>query len=307
MTFRPKVLELYCGIGGCAAALGERAEVVAALDINPIALDVYRHNFDHPAEARNLDFVSAERLAAFNADIWWASPPCQPFTRRGRRLGLADPRAATLITLLRRLKTVKPRFFAMENVEGFQDSDAHELLLQTFHEGGYKHVREFLLCPSQLGVPNRRPRYYTVAGRESLGAESMPRRRLRTLRDLLQSSRPTPEDEIALRLTPEHLGKYRGAMHGVRLDDDRAVTQCFTSAYGRSHVRSGSFVITGPDAHELADGRRFSPREILRLLGFPPLFNLPPNLPTANAFRLVGNSLSLEPVRLVLSNIPGLS
>jgi tRNA G37 N-methylase Trm5 len=35
MTSGPRVLELFCGIGGCAAAVDGRARVVAAVDVNP--------------------------------------------------------------------------------------------------------------------------------------------------------------------------------------------------------------------------------------------------------------------------------
>jgi hypothetical protein len=47
--------------------------------------------------------------------------------------------------------------------------------------------------------------------------------------------------------------------------------------------------------------------EILRLLGFPPDFGLPPELSTQVAWRLVGNSLSVPAVRYVLSAIPELA
>jgi len=53
--------------------------------------------------------------------------------------------------------------------------------------------------------------------------------------------------------------------------------------------------------------RRFSPREILRLLGFPDSFHLPDNLPMRQAWRHVGNSLSVVAVRHVLSVIPALA
>ena len=42
------VLELFCGIGGVAAALGNRAQIVAAVDQNRRALSVYAANFAHP-------------------------------------------------------------------------------------------------------------------------------------------------------------------------------------------------------------------------------------------------------------------
>src|SRR5262249_37161809 len=69
--------------------------------------------------------------------------------------------------------------------------------------------------------------------------------------------------DIALRMPQEVLERYAGAIDLVDPDDPRAITSCFTAAYGRSTVRSGSYLRT-------ADGaRRFSPEELLRLLGFP--------------------------------------
>jgi hypothetical protein len=50
--------------------------------------------------------------------------------------------------------------------------------------------------------------------------------------------------------------------------------------------------------------RRFSPREILRLHGFADSFALPFGLSIKHLWPLVGNSLSLPPLRHALSFIP---
>jgi hypothetical protein len=94
------------------------------------------------------------------------------------------------------------------------------------------------------------------------------------------------------------LRQYRGALHIVDPTDPAAETHCFTAAYGRSIVHSGSYLQTPRGV------RSFSPREILRLLGFPSSFSLPTNLPLAKAWSLIGNSLSVPAVRHVLSCIP---
>jgi hypothetical protein len=66
-------------------------------------------------------------------------------------------------------------------------------------------------------------------------------------------------------------------------------------------VRSGSYLRTPTGL------RRFSPNEILRLLGFPETYSLPPDLPLQAAWHLVGNSLSVPAARHVLSAIPELA
>ena len=293
-----RVLELYCGVGGCASALdGSGADVVAAVDINRLALSVYAHNHPHPTLVKSIDSLSVARLESFEADLWWASPPCQPFTRRGRQKDLDDPRARTFTALLHKLAAVRPRCFAMENVVGFDTSEAREHLLRTLEKAGYSSLHETILCPSELGLPNRRPRYYAVASQRVLDPPPPPPHRPRALSELIVGGAGDPE----LMLDPELVRRYEGALHIVHRDDPEAVTLCFTSAYGRSHVRSGSFLAVQGGV------RRFSPHEILRLLGFPQDYGLPADLPRKNAWRLVGNSLSLEPVRHALAAIPGLA
>ncbi len=296
------VLELYCGIGGCAAALGDAADVTAAVDVNRLALGVYGYNFPHRRVPALVESIAVDRLRPWGADLWWMSPPCQPFTRRGRRRDVDDPRAETLLALLRLVAEVRPRYVAFENVPGFSGSRGHRRLLETLDRAGYRSFRECLLCPTELGVPNRRRRYYLVAARGRL--EPFPRQRRRvtvaTRNGLLArylDAEPAPE----LAVEPGLVERYRGALHVVRGDDPGAVTACFTSAYGRSPVKSGSYLATRSGV------RRFSPAEILRLLGFPAGYRLPPDLPLGNAWRLVGDSLSIVAVRQVLAAVPELA
>ncbi|HZN36854.1 MAG TPA: DNA cytosine methyltransferase, partial [Pirellulaceae bacterium] len=97
-----KILELYCGIGGLAEAVGDAATIAAAVDINRAALDVYSSNFSHPAHCRTIESLPAEFYESAAAELWWFSPPCQPFTRRGRKRDLDDPRCASLVSVVRR-------------------------------------------------------------------------------------------------------------------------------------------------------------------------------------------------------------
>lgn len=301
MTEPLRALELYCGIGGFAAATtgSSRWQVVGAVDINTLALAVYRLNFPHRTSTKSLESLPTSQLEAFAADLWWASPPCQPFTRRGRRRDLEDPRAKTFLALLEKLREVRPRYFAMENVVGFESSQAHDRLSQVLEKSGYSSFLEWSLCPSDFGIPNRRPRYYAFASLEPIAEPPGPKAKQRTLAQLLSRvDGPSVAELPQLIVDPRVLKDYRGAVHVVDRRDPAAETRCFTSAYGRSHVRSGSVLATSDGA------RRFSPREILTLLGFADDFALPEDMPLKNAWRLVGNSLSLEPVRHVLSTIP---
>ena len=109
------------------------------------------------------------------------------------------------------------------------------------------------------------------------------------------------EPSIELRVDPEMVRKFRHALDVVDPMDTMAVAACFTAAYGHSPIRSGSYLQTPSGL------RRFSPAEILRLLGFPANYTLPADLPLVNGWRLAGNSLSVYAVRYILSAIPELA
>ncbi len=291
-----RVLELYCGIGGCAAALEGAADVVLAVDTSRRALAVYARNFAHPAAARSLEGMPASEFQRLAADLWWMSPPCQPYTSRGLRRDLDDPRAASFLVLLERLAEVRPPYLALENVPAFADSRACARLLDVLARCGYE-ARTLLLCPSELGMANLRQRFYLVAGLGPLLPwPALPGGARLRIADFLDP-RPSP----SLWLAPDIARRYEHALDRVDPADPLARTSCFTASYGRAIVRSGSYLITPRGL------RRFSPDEILRLLGFPSWYTLPPDLSHDHAWPLLGNSLSVPAVRHVLAAILALA
>jgi site-specific DNA-cytosine methylase len=91
------------------------------------------------------------------------SPPCQPYTRQHPATE-NDPRSNALLHLIKSITRLKnpPRYLALENVIGFEESPACKTLLDTLEGMGY-NFRQFALSPTQFGVPNERPRYYLLA------------------------------------------------------------------------------------------------------------------------------------------------
>lgn len=275
------VLELYAGIGGVAAA---GAPVVAAIDHDESAHATYRANFDHPAHRLNLVSVKAERLAAFGADVWWLSPPCQPFTVRGAKRDVHDRRCESLLHLLTVLPVVRPRVVFVENVPGFEGSIAHAKLRHAL--SGYA-ITEGIWCPTGLGVPMERRRFYLVAVRGPAVELVMEPVRTSRLADHLD---PVPDP--AMQLGEDLLARFGDALHVVDADDPDAVAVCFTGAYGHSPVYAGSYLRREGVLY------RFSPAEIARLMGFPEGFALPDDL--RRATKLLGNALSVDVVRWLL-------
>lgn len=273
-----KVLELYAGIGGVAAT---GADVVAAIDHDPYAHAVYTRNFSHPALRLNLVSVKPDRLAAFHADVWWLSPPCQPFTIRGARRDVDDRRCESLLHLLTVIPKVRPRRLIVENVPGFEGSVAHARLRSTLSD--YR-IEEVEWCPSLFGVPVQRRRFFLLASLDpfSLPEPSGERRPLAAYLD--PSGAPLPAA----------LDRFRDAMHVVDADDPAAEAVCFTGAYGHSPVYAGSYLRQGGDV------RLFTPREIARLHGFPEGFALHED--PRRATKQLGNCVSVDVARALLAS-----
>lgn len=288
-----RVLELYCGIGGFAQAAGQKAKIVAAIDQSEPALAVYRLNHpETPVLCRNIEAIGPEFIRSFDADMWWLSPPCQPFTVRGNKRDILDLRAASFLNLIRILPEAPPRHVGMENVAGFLTSQTRKLFLNALSVSGFQ-VRERLMCPTELGIPSRRPRYYLIASREELLDGDSPRVTRYPLTHFLDKD-PLPH----LNVPQNVLNRFQKGMNIIDPTDATAYTTCFTSSYGKALMHSGSYL-------QCQNGVRFfSPDEIIRLLGFPKEFKWPPELSLRKRWHLAGNSISVFVLREVLHHLP---
>ncbi|XP_025895187.1 tRNA (cytosine(38)-C(5))-methyltransferase isoform X1 [Nothoprocta perdicaria] len=163
-----RVLELYSGIGGMHQALKDScvsAEVVAAVDVNTLANEVYKHNFPStPLWAKTIEGITLKEFDRLSFDMILMSPPCQPFTRIGLQGDVSDPRTKSFLYILDILPRLQklPKYILLENVKGFESSSARHELLQTLQTCGFKY-QEFLLSPTCLGIPNSRLRYFLIA------------------------------------------------------------------------------------------------------------------------------------------------
>lgn len=295
-----KCLELFAGIGGFAASFPS-LKIVRSVDIDASAARVHQANFKHPFDVREIAALSVEWFHAQDADAWWLSPPCTPFTRRGSFQDLNDTRSQALLHLIDIVCELKPAIVGIENVVGFEESQVFQTLRAKWSREGYR-VETCNFCPTQIGWPNRRPRIYALASLD-------PLIRLNRFHDY-ETMRPMNEvllenfeltvdepDRDLVWLKEAEANQYRTAIDKVDPSDPTAATACFTSSYGKSVIRSGSYLRVGNRF------RRFVPREVARLLGFSDEFVLPSDLDMRTLWRLLGNSLSLIAVKHVFRDV----
>lgn len=281
-----RMLEWFSGLGGAGASLRPEDEVVAGIDHDQAAEQVYQSWWPHPTLRRNISSLKARAVPA--ADLWWMSPPCQPYTIRGNQKDLEDRRSAAFLRVLELLDELQPERVALENVPWFAGSQAHQLLADWLDAKGYDRW-EGELCPTAAGVPMVRRRFFLAASR--VGAVQEPEFTPET-RPLAAFLDPVPAEDTAI--ADDVLARFADALHLVDADDSAAIAACFTGAYGLSPVYAGSYLRQGDHL------RLFSPDEVVRLLGFPAHCRLPDEISRKKRYKLAGNSVSVHCARAVI-------
>jgi site-specific DNA-cytosine methylase len=145
-------------------------------------------------------------------------------------------------------------------------------------------------CPSALGLPVVRRRFYALASREPLALPDPPRLH-RPIGSHLGDDRPE------LRVPDEIVARFGDAFHRVDPADPQAEAACFTRAYGKSPVYAGSYLVRPGGV------RYFAPEEIARLHGHRAGFSFA-DLTVSEAWKRVGNGLSVDVVRWLLEALP---
>ncbi|EYC40296.1 hypothetical protein Y032_0620g738 [Ancylostoma ceylanicum] len=248
------------------------------------------------------------------------SPPCQPFTKKGLRKGIDDHRCDSLMMLMEKLKEMKnrPSFILLENVVGFEESSAHDAVIDTLHDLNYG-TKECILSPLQFGVPNSRPRYYLIAStrfpvrdtaEEISGCfpqESSAERE--HISSFVDASLHTP----SLFLDKDVIQRYGRALDVIIPSSTRSA--CFTKSYGSYISGCGSYFCDRPDfvcdsrltntALDNPDNlvealRRLSPREVANLMCFPKDFEVPPDVSDRQMYQCLGNSINVRVVSSIL-------
>ncbi|CAH1180068.1 unnamed protein product [Phaedon cochleariae] len=321
-----KVLELYSGIGGMHMALKEsqiQGNVVASIEINNVANEIYKLNFPHtPLFNMNIEGLSAEFINNLDVDTILMSPPCQPFTRNGLQKDIRDPRTTSFLHILEILPHMNIENILIENVKGFEKSDTRNILMQALEKGGFS-FQEFIVSPDQIAIPNSRHRYYCLAkklpNRFSFKTGSL----MEHFPIQLQNNECFCLTEILENIADKKfflsdsiLKKYVNVLDICHTSSRRSC--CFTKAYGRFLEGTGS-VLTDRSEEEVPkilseamlqntdenlriellkslNLRFFTPREVCRLMCFPESFKFSPNLSDRKKYMLLGNSINVRVV-----------
>lgn len=189
----PTVVSTFAGAGGSTLGYSMAGyKELMAVEWEDHAASCYKRNFPHVnlfhGDIAKVDPRSLG-LAPGELDVFDGSPPCQGFSRSGKR-DINDPRNQLFREFVRLLDAWQPKVFVMENVAAMAQGNTRPLfleILKTLRRSGYR-VTARILDASLLGVPQKRKRMIFIGVREDLNIDPpfpKPQSRIFTVRDAI--------------------------------------------------------------------------------------------------------------------------
>jgi len=286
-----KFIDLFAGIGGMRipfASLG--CHCVFSSDWDTDAQNTYEANF---GERPTGDITKIEANLIPDHDILLAGFPCQPFSIIGQMNGFADTRGTLFFEIVRILTAKKPRAFLLENVKqlvGHDKGRTLSLILRELRRLGY-HPHCRVLNALDFGLPHKRERVFIVGFRENYAFEfpsgGVERK---TLGDILESD--VPREYYA----SQHILQKRMGAHTPI--SSPSIWHENVGGHISSHPFSCSLRSSASYNYLLVNGeRRLTPREMLRLLGFPDSYKIVCGYYQMR--KLAGNSVCVPVVKAI--------
>lgn len=256
----------------------------------------YLANYNIDEEDFHLDVRFFDgRIYANQVDLMVGGSPCQAFSSNGKRGGLADTRGTLFYEYARIISEVHPKAFIFENVKSLlahDNGNTWSVIKNTFRELNYniyirkdeKEHEKAVLNALEYGIPQQRERIFLVGIRNDIKLKQdfqfpTPIKLERTNKDFLDENVPAKY----------YLGK-KGfefvTTHPTRAQVGRTIQKCQKanqqfnwngdfifeplSEKHTSEILERAFVGTWNGQKGVI--RQYSPRECLRLMGFPNTF-----------------------------------
>ena len=169
-----RFIEFFAGGGMARAGLGARWECVFANDFDAVKAATYTRNWggEHFRYGDVWQLSNDDLAPALDADLAWASFPCQDLSIAGNQSGLSGRRSGAFWGFWKQISKMRqtdqhPNSIVIENVYGALSSNGGRDFLaiaNTLRDGGYKSGA--LIVDAVHFVPQSRPRLFIIAVRE---------------------------------------------------------------------------------------------------------------------------------------------
>lgn len=295
--YRFTFIDLFSGIGGfhiAASDLGGTCLFASEIDVE--ARKAYEANYKITP---NGDITKINPSEIPDHDVLLAGFPCQPFSIIGNRLGFDDIRGTLFFNIVQILDVKKPPMFVLENVKQLSTHDQGRTIstiLDKLRQLEYK-VHWKILNALEYGLPQKRERTIIVGFKDHSVDFQFPKKiKMKPLDEILENDEYVDEKYFASNLIVNkrlkaHKSKY-----------DLAVWHENKSGNISSYPYSCALRAGASYNYLLVNGiRRFTPRELLRLQGFPDTFKIICN--DGQTRKQAGNAVPVTMIKAVINEV----
>ncbi len=270
-------------------------QCVFASDIDEACRDQYEHNFGIYPQG---DIASICASSIPDHDILFAGFPCQPFSIIGTMNGMNDARGTLFLDILRVLEAKRPKAVVLENVRQFASFGGGEPLNQVLR--GLSNLEYAptwkILNALDFGLPQKRERTIIVGIQGGIEHSHWPKSRKsrKSLYDILESN-PDKRHFVSEKIRRKRLEKHTAKVKPAIWHENKGGNIS-------SHPFSCALRAGASYNYLLVDGeRRLTPREQLRLQGFPESFKIIGG--DGKIRKQTGNAVPVPMVRAVIKEV----
>lgn len=285
--------------------------------------DAYFANYDITEDRWHEDirFLDAHEYAG-KLDIIIGGSPCQSFSNYGKKLGLEDVRGTLFYDYARVINEAKPKIFIYENVQNLLNHDrgkTWKVMLNVWQSLGYE-LNYKILDAKDYNHPQLRTRLFLIGIRKDLYNTPYefpePMKLTHVSTEYLEN--PPIDDKYYLGkkgfewiTTPEkNLRRSRvnqdiiGCQTANQQDNwigDFRVEHAKPHHYTDCRIYVGKFDFNDGKGLVDAVGRKMTPRECMRLMGFDDSFNIV--VTDSIAYRHAGNSIVVPVLKEIIKTL----
>lgn len=289
-------IDLFAGIGGFhTAAKQNSGHCVFASEIDTHAKITYESNYGlEPCG----DITKINSKDIPDHDILFAGFPCQPFSIIGKQLGFDDMRGTLFYEIARILKDKRPPAIVLENVKQFASHNGGKTIkkvISTLETIGY-NTQWKVLNALDYGLPQKRERIIIVGFLDHTIDFEWPQKKksYKALEKIMEQDIPDKyfvSERIRLKRNASHTSEF-----------DLAIWHENKSGNVSSYPYSCALRAGASYNYLLVNGeRRMTPRELLRLQGFPESFKIVCN--DSQMRKQVGNAVPVPMIKAVIKEV----
>ncbi len=287
-----RTIDLFAGIGGIRLGFESvNCQTVFASEWDRDAQNIYQDNF---GEIPKGDITKILPQNIPDHDILLAGFPCQPFSIIGNLQGFFDTRGTLFFNIEEILRIKQPYAFLLENVKQLRTHDQGKTfttIIKSLESLGY-FIHSKVLNALDFGLPQKRERTFIIGFKENLSFRfPEPFLNYKPLIKVLEKDgEADPKLFASEAIVKNRIAKLKKEPFYPSIWHENKGGNISVLPYSCALRAGGSY------NYLLVNGiRRPSPRELLRLQGFPENFKLLCSYSTAR--RLTGNSVAVPVIQ----------